>query len=139
MKKTVYLAGPLFSEAEQKFNLELAAKIKKAGYEVFLPQENSADTAEGREKIDTADIFSKDVAGLDGADLVVAVLDGPDIDSGTAWEIGYAWARNVPVLGLRTDFRTLGDEGEVNLMIGESVEALLPTTEDLVRALERRE
>lgn len=52
---------------------------------------------------------------------MVAVLDGADVDSGTAWEIGYAYAKGKPVLGLRTDFRTLGIEGNVNLMIESSV------------------
>lgn len=36
-----------------------------------------------------------------------AVLDGVDVDSGTAWEIGYAYARGKPIIGLRTDFMSL--------------------------------
>jgi nucleoside 2-deoxyribosyltransferase len=53
---------------------------------------------------------------LNSSDIVVAVLDGVDVDSGTAWEIGYAYAKGKPVIGLRTDFRTLSD-GVVNLMV----------------------
>ena len=49
------------------------------------------------------------------------MLDGVDVDSGTAWEIGYAYAKGKPVFGLRTDFRTLGIEGTVNLMIERSI------------------
>ena len=49
------------------------------------------------------------------------MLDGVDVDSGTAWEIGYAYAKGKPVFGLRTDFRTLGIEGVVNLMIERSI------------------
>ena len=48
-------------------------------------------------------IFMKCVEGVDASDLVVAVLDGVDVDSGTAWEIGYAYAKGKPVIGLRTD------------------------------------
>ena len=42
---------------------------------------------------------------------------GVDVDSGTVWEIGYAYAHGLIVYGLRTDFRILGIEGVVNLMI----------------------
>lgn len=52
---------------------------------------------------------------------MVAVLDGMDVDSSTAWEIEYAHAQGLPVYGLRTHFRTLGIEGAVNLMIERSV------------------
>ena len=35
-----------------------------------------------------AGIFATDVGGIDWADALVAVMDGPDPDSGTAWERG---------------------------------------------------
>jgi len=80
-------------------------------------------------------IFSKNVAAIDKADILVAVLDGVDVDSGTAWEIGYAHALDKPVYGLRTDFRTLGIEGTVNLMIERSV-VLCTSLGELVKRLE---
>ena len=49
--------------------------------------------------------------------MMVTVLDSVDVDSGTAWDIRYAYARGLPVYGLRTDFQTPGIEGVVNLMI----------------------
>ncbi len=117
--KTVYLAAPLFSGAELDFNRKLGDEIKKAGFDVFLPQEDSNNIKDekNRQKI----IFDKNLAAIDKADILVAVVDGADVDSGTAWEIGYAYALGKPVLGLRTDFRTLGIEGTVNLMIERSV------------------
>ena len=42
--------------------------------------------------------------GIDWADVVVANMDGPDPDSGTCWECGYAYRRK-PVILFRTDFR----------------------------------
>ncbi|MCZ7395701.1 MAG: nucleoside 2-deoxyribosyltransferase [Candidatus Methanoperedens sp.] len=115
--RTVYLAAPLFSEAEHDFNRKLRDEIKYAGFAVFLPQEDSNNVrAENRQKI----IFNKNLAAIEGSDIIVAVIDGTDVDSGTAWEIGYAFAKNKPVIGLRTDFRTLGIEGVVNLMIERS-------------------
>ena len=37
-----------------------------------------------------AEIGGNNCEGIDRADALVAVLDGPDVDSGTAAEIGYA-------------------------------------------------
>lgn len=58
------------------------------------------------------------------------------MDSGTAWEIGYAYAKNIPVMGLRTDFRTLGIEGTVNLMIEKTLIKLVYSTDKLLTELE---
>jgi nucleoside 2-deoxyribosyltransferase len=56
---------------------------------------------------------------IDGSCGVLAILDGPDVDSGTAAEIGYAAKGGLPVVGLRTDSRRTGDnEGvTVNLQV----------------------
>ncbi len=115
--RRVYLAAPLFSEAERDFNRKLRDEIKKIGFEVFLPQEDSNNKYNSSHQA----IFEKNIAAINNSDVMVAVLDGADVDSGTAWEIGYAYATGKPVFGLRTDFRTLGIEGNVNLMIERSV------------------
>lgn len=117
--KTVYLAAPLFSEAECDFNRKLRDEIKRAGFNVFLPQEDSNNIKDEKNRQEI--IFNKNVAAIERSDVIVAVIDGTDVDSGTAWEIGYAFAREKPLIGLRTDFRTLGIEGTVNLMIERSV------------------
>lgn len=36
-----------------------------------------------------SEIFSRCKSHLDDADMVIALLDGPQVDDGTAWEIGY--------------------------------------------------
>ena len=46
---------------------------------------------------------------IKAGDLVVAVLDGTDVDSGTASEIGYAFAFDKQILGYRGDFRLSAD------------------------------
>ena len=50
---------------------------------------------------------------------MVAVLDGADVDSGTAAEIGYAFARGKLIVGYRGDFRLSADNegGTVNLQV----------------------
>ncbi len=115
----LYLAGPLFSIAEQRFNVDVARFLKKKGFKVWLPQAH-----EPRDKTATA-IFEMDVEGLDWADMVVACMDGPDPDSGTAWECGYAFAKGKPIVCYRTDFRISGDtkDAPYNLMLSESAVA----------------
>jgi nucleoside 2-deoxyribosyltransferase len=112
----LYLAGPLFTLAEQSFNAELARFLESEGFEVWLPQEH-----EPRNNTATA-IFAMDVEALDWADMVVACMDGPDPDSGTAWECGYAYAKGKPIVCYRTDFRISGDThgAPYNLMLSES-------------------
>ncbi len=137
-KKTIYLAAPLFSLAERDFNEKLRNAFEEMGFSVFIPQEDSNDTEITREDMDTSTIYELNLEAIDNCDLMVAVLDGgSDVDSGTAWEIGYACAKKIPVIGLRTDFRTLGPEGAVNLMIGESVGELLTDVDSLTETMER--
>ncbi len=116
----IYLAGPLFTTAEQEFNRQLRAALQDAGYEVWLPQEH-----EPRERTARA-IFEEDVAGLEACDVVVANMDGPDPDSGTCWETGYAY-RKKPIVLYRTDFRQAGDASNApfNLMMSESADSVI--------------
>ena len=101
----LYLAGPLFTTPERDWNAALAARLDAAGHEVFLPQAHPAP------ETTAAAIFRKDLAGLDWAEGVVAIMDGPDPDSGTSWECGYAYATRKPVVLFRSDFRRSGDAG----------------------------
>jgi nucleoside 2-deoxyribosyltransferase len=115
----VYLAGPLFSEAEQMYNRALHQDLSRHFFDVYLPQE-VGDTSHTREKDEHRAIFAQHVRALDESDIVVAVVDGADADSGTSWEMGYAYARGKPVIALRTDFRRAGHHEMVNLMLEES-------------------
>ncbi len=136
-KKQIYLAGPLFSQAERDFNIILRDRLVEKGFDVFLPQEDGNDTLSNRMEDRQRITFENDVRGIDESDLVLAVLDGgSDVDSGTAWEMGYAYAKGKPVLGLKTDFRTLGNEGIVNLMMGISLDSLERDVEGILKVLE---
>jgi nucleoside 2-deoxyribosyltransferase len=46
---------------------------------------------------------------IDRSEGLVAVLDGIDVDSGTAAEIGYAFAKGKRIVGYRGDFRLSAD------------------------------
>ncbi|KAF1078083.1 nucleoside 2-deoxyribosyltransferase [Methanogenium sp. MK-MG] len=115
----VYLAAPLFSEAELAYNRSVAALLREHFFAVHLPQECGDSSAE-RSSDHTSDIFAENLAALAAADVVVAIIDGADADSGTAWEMGYTYAQGIPVIGLRTDFRQVGASERVNLMLEEA-------------------
>jgi nucleoside 2-deoxyribosyltransferase len=115
----IYMAGPLFSTAELAFNGELASLLRKRGHDVFLPQEH-----EQRKDL-PASIFESDVKGIEWADAVVACLDGSDPDSGTCWELGYAYAKGKLTIVYRTDFRLFEGSDPINLMMSESADHVI--------------
>lgn len=106
----IYQAGPLFSDAERQWHEALKAKLVAAGHEPVWP----GDLVRGEDvqrwgKDAVRRIMEVDRAALDSCQMVLALLDGAQVDDGTAWEIGYAYARGIPVIGIRTDFRQAGE------------------------------
>ena len=107
----LYFAGPLFTTPERTWNAEVTAALRAAGHEVFLPQEQEPGK-------DRAGIFATDVGGIDWADGLVAIMDGADPDSGTCWEVGYAFGLKKWTVLVRTDIRgLLGSDGDYNSML----------------------
>jgi nucleoside 2-deoxyribosyltransferase len=118
----IYFAGPLFTSAERDWNVAVASAIRAAGHEVFLPQEQEPGK-------DAAGIFATDVGGIDWADGLVAIMDGADPDSGTCWEVGYAY-RKKPIVLVRTDERRNEGSGGsgYNPMLTESATIRIDAT-----------
>jgi nucleoside 2-deoxyribosyltransferase len=86
------------------------------------PGEIEAARAAGRLRELWLDVGRRNLRLIDGADLLAAVLDGQEVDSGTALEVGYAAARGLPCAGLRTDVRQSGEEGmAVNLQVEATI------------------
>jgi nucleoside 2-deoxyribosyltransferase len=121
----IYLSAPLFTQVERRWNRMLAHGLEERieGAEVILPQDFKFSDSFNRAE-DFPKLFRACLESLETADLVVAVLDGPDIDSGTAFEVGYAYARDIPIIGIRTDYRKSQDRG-MNLVLAQSCNELL--------------
>ena len=119
----LFLSGPLFTVAEREFNAGLARFLKARGFAVWLPQERA--TRGGAKAI-----FQSCVKGIEWADAVVACRDGPDPDSGTSWEVGFAYAQEKPIICYRSDFRTAGNTKSTpyNLMLSEAATARIELT-----------
>src|SRR5262249_18618211 len=116
-----YYAAPLFNDMERAFNEGLVKEMEQY-LDVFLPQRDGGLmmrlVKQGiapavAEKI----VFSKDLEAMRNADIIVAVLDGANIDEGVAFEIGYMHALDKYRIGLQTDMRRLLPTGN-NPMIG---------------------
>jgi len=78
----LYVAGPLFTPGEREFLDRLADRLEAEGHECFVPHRQEFSP------MDSSTIFSVDSAGVHSAEVVVAWLDGPMVDDGTACEIG---------------------------------------------------
>ena len=154
---TVYVASPLgFSEAGRYWAAQvLHPALTDAGWEVLDPwvDETGAVAAAlalppGPDRVEALRAMSRTIGErnrrlLSLARAVLAVLDGPDVDSGTAAEIGWAAARHCPVVGLRTDFRLADHEAApVNLQVEDFITvsggALVTTLPAAVAALADR-
>ena len=129
----IYFAGPLFSAAERDWNVAVVAALRAAGHEVFLPQEQEPGK-------DAPGIFATDVGGIDWSNCLVAIMDGADPDSGTCWEVGYAYGKK-PIVLVRTDMRRNEGSGGsgYNPMLTESatlrIDAIAAPVERVVREI----
>jgi nucleoside 2-deoxyribosyltransferase len=153
----IYLAGPLgFSEAGRFYQDSiLLPALGRTGHDILNPW-----TLTDPHKIDAivampygparrdawrslnTEIGSNNRAAIDRSDAIFAILDGVDVDSGTAAEIGYAFAKGKPILGYRGDFRLSADnEGAmVNLQVEYFIRAsggdIVTTLADALAKLE---
>ncbi len=127
--KEIFLAGALFSEAEREFDKKIVEIAENFGFNVFW----AIKDAKGLLKEER---FKRTLKALDECDLMVAVLDGADVDSGTAWEVSRAYSRKKLIIGIRTDFRTLAPEGIVNQMIEMSLTKFVKSLDELKKVLQ---
>ena len=94
----IYLAGPLFSEAERRFNLGLTHRLEAFGFEVFLPQRDGVEC--DRPPYDTMTpeerrhaMFHLDRTRILDAEVFLFVLDGRVPDEGACVELGIAYCQ----------------------------------------------
>ena len=136
-KRIVYLAGPLFTQAERIWNKNLGEQLflKIPDVEIILPQVQAVNFVK-ENFIDFEGITQNCIQGLEKADVIVAILDGSDADSGTCWECGYAYAKGKRIIGVRTDLRGSEDEG-LNAMLRRTCEKVIyyPATKEDLTAL----
>jgi len=148
----VYLASPLgFAESTRAYMVHLKATLGEV-VEVLNPWDDTRfaaeiqraptiiDPVERRALLSTINngLGEKNAENIRIADGMVAVLDGIDVDSGTAAEIGYAFGLGKRIYGLRTDFRLTGENEvsvvnlQVRYFIDQSGGTLVTSAEELL-------
>jgi nucleoside 2-deoxyribosyltransferase len=120
-----YIASPLgFSEAGRSYYAGRYLPVLREHVEPVDPWAlSSADefvvaAAAGRQREFGIEVGARNAEGIRGAQLLIAHLDGQEIDAGTAAEVGYGAALGHPCLAVRSDLRASGEPGmRVNLQV----------------------
>lgn len=128
----VYVASPLgFATSTKLYYYEvLLPKLRDEGFDPLDPWTgghiiSAAMTIPNpKQRLKALESANAEVGRLNeellaACEAVFAVLDGPDVDSGTAAEIGWAAALGRPIVGLKTDIRRSSDNeaAVVNLQV----------------------
>jgi nucleoside 2-deoxyribosyltransferase len=123
----IYFAAPLFTQAEWQWNENLAAELGRHNLDITLPQKRAEPMLFGVEEYSPSVLFEDNLRGIENADIILAVFDQADPDSGTCFECGYAYSKGLPIIGLRTDLRKTGDDNDsaINLMLSKSCKTLV--------------
>lgn len=146
--KKIYTAGfDVFYEDALKRGEALKAICKKYGFRGLYPLDNHCENSR--------DIFLGNIDLIDEADIICANLNdfrGKDADSGTAFEIGYAYAKGKKLYGYRSSSlslkETIGEKDEagfltedfglsVNLMLGESCKIVTGDFEACIKEIKK--
>ena len=134
-RRRVYLAAPLFSDAERTFNAQVAEGLEE-NVTVYLPQRDgglmSEIVKEGIESdVAACCVFKRDMDAILQADYLIAILDGRAIDEGVAFELGVAFCHAKRCVGLQTDSGRLASWGN-NPMITGALEIVFHSVDDLM-------
>jgi nucleoside 2-deoxyribosyltransferase len=142
----IYFAGPLFSEAEKRFNADLTEKLEALGFQVFLPQRDGPElNRPGYDQLPREErrrqVFELDARMVMECDVFLIVLDGRVPDEGACVELGIAYAHRVlqqqekRLIGLHTDARAAFIGSKLNPMLGVPLELVAESEEALLEAL----
>lgn len=99
----IYLASPFFNEKEILIYEEVIKKLRQK-HEVYVPREHSIENGWDLPNKEWGKrVFDEDIRAIDDCDTVVVLNWGMYSDSGTAWECGYAYAKEKKVITLICD------------------------------------
>ncbi len=104
----IYLAGPFFDHGQRWLVDLLRQSLTDMGIGVFSPFH---DVGLGKPKA----VAPADLEGLHRCDAVLALLDGSD--AGTLFEVGYACAKGIPVVG----FAENPSNSDLTMLIGTDI------------------
>lgn len=142
--KKIYLAGfDVFAPDAVQRGARMKLQCAAQGLIGLYPLDNEAP--------DVGAIFTGNCALIDEADAVIANLNpfrGAEPDSGTCFEVGYAYAKGKPVFAYLTDGRTMQEKHgaadadgfavenfgmPMNLMLSSAAEVVIGEFADALR------
>jgi nucleoside 2-deoxyribosyltransferase len=119
-----YIASPLgFTEAGRDYYARyLQALVEHVDpvdpWTLTEPEEFAAAAAQDRVHAFGIEVGARNAAAIFSSHMLIAQLDGQEVDAGTAAEVGYAAALGLPCVGIRSDLRASGEPGmHVNLQL----------------------
>ena len=134
--KKVYLAGPTcFSPLAESLYSRYADLLEKSGYLAIIPSDGGLSKGERPSPILAAKIFNENIIKIKSANYVIADLTsfrGAESDSGTCFEVGFAFAFEIPVIGWSSDRVTVTDKLD-GLTLPENKLTEVPAYADTVR------
>lgn len=115
----VYVASALgFSElSRRQYVQDLLSPLRKLGCTVLDPWEKVLETPQSRLIADSRQLPAEAAIAIGvrnselirQADVVLAILDGADVDAGVAAEVGFGAGIGKKIIAYRGDFRPSGD------------------------------
>lgn len=122
--KRVYIAAPFFNDTELGYLEQVEEILQQKGLQIFSPMRHPLDSqAEFGTRQWSIETFMKNLKNIKWAEIVVGIYHGNYSDSGTAWELGYGYATDKPVIVVH-----VGENS--NLMVHEGAHANI-TLEEL--------
>lgn len=97
MKDFIYLAAPAAAEAEKQFNAALVELLEEYAFPLFYSWQDGLDPdsdPEGFHKVCTKALYE--------ARLMLLVHHGRPVSSETAFEVGYATLKGIPIISVRS-------------------------------------
>jgi len=136
--KSIYLGSPWFSPSQEELlkfgytgllrnNTVANLHVPLLGqYKNVNPFTDDVDDDSPEMKDWAIHTFANDISGMDNSDVMIALLEADDIDSGTVWESAYMFANHKP-----TVFVVVGDtyKNPLNLMPAMSATAFITPKE----------
>lgn len=143
--KNIYLGSPWFSPSQEEFLKNSYKKLIKNPSLAFIhvpllgqyngvnPFTDEVDDSSPEMKDWAIHTFYNDVSGMDNSDVMIALVEADDVDSGTIWETAYMFANHKPIV-----FVVVGDTFKTPLNLMPAMGATAFITPDEIETFDFR-
>jgi len=115
----IYFAGPLFTPYERDYISKSAQTLRKHGLDPFVPHESPKEEIPNDTRSRAKRCYDNDFGAIYESNAMLAIINGAEVDDGTAAEIGIFYAlmqtddTKKGIVALHDDWRTKdGGEGK---------------------------